>query len=362
LHSDPEEVAMKLHLLATVVVLLAGLIAPAEAAPERSSGAPRWFAETGHTLAYSFGQFWDRHGGLPIFGYPITEVFIENGRPVQYFERARLEWHGELGLVQIGHLGRWALQQHAENPALLPVALPATDDREYFSTTGHTLKGEFRAFWQRGGVAIFGLPLSEEFYEHDERGRAYTVQYFERARFEWHPELPAAPVQLGHLGWRYLEATNAAPQMALAPVSSAMQAWDNLRPTRIRISRIALDAAIVEGGFSLQGWDVPRYEAAHYWPVAAFPATPGNIVIAGHSGYKDTLFNHLPNARRGDEIILTVGQAERRYRLMEIWTVGPDDTWVMAPLPRETLTLITCVPIGSYRDRLIVRAVPSETY
>jgi LPXTG-site transpeptidase (sortase) family protein len=266
--------------------------------------------------------------------------------------------------VQIRHLGRWAVQLHADNPALAPVARPQASDRDYFDETGHTLGGNFRQFWHsRGGLLLFGLPLSEEFHEVDPQdSNSYVVQYFERARFEWHPELPVgARVQLGHLGRRYLEATNVAPQAALAPVSGAAQAWDGVRPTRIRIPRIALDAAIIEAGFALRGWDVPRYDAAHYWPVAAFPKTSGNIVIAGHAGYKDTLFNHLPDATRGDEIILSVEQAERRYRVTEIWTVGPDDAWVMAPLPRETLTLITCVPIGVYSHRLIVRAMPSES-
>jgi LPXTG-site transpeptidase (sortase) family protein len=352
---------MNMRLLTMIAVLLATLALPARAAPGTSSGVPRWFAETGHTLAFSFELFWDRHGGLAVFGYPITEVFIEDRRPVQYFERARLEWHGDLGLVQIGHLGRWALQQHTDNPALVPVARPPASDRDYFAETKHTLGGSFRQFWHsRGGLPLFGLPLSEEFREvNPQDSNTYIVQYFERARFEWHPELPpSARVQLGHLGRRYLEATNVAPPSALAPVSGAAQAWDGVRPTRIRIPRIALDAAIVEGGFALRGWDVPRYDAAHYWPVAGFPGTPGNIVIAGHAGYKDTIFNHLPDATRGDEIILSIGQVERRYRVTEIWTVGPDDAWVMAPLPRETLTLITCVPIGIYSHRLIVRAMP----
>jgi LPXTG-site transpeptidase (sortase) family protein len=354
---------MNMRMLTVIAVLVAALVSPVRSAPNRASGAPRWFAETGHTLAYSFGLFWDSHGDLPVFGYPITEVFIESGQAVQYFERARLEWHGELGLVQVGHLGRWALQQHTDNPALAPVARPQASDRDYFAETGHTLGGDFRQFWRsRGGLPLFGLPLSEEFPEvNAQDGAVYLVQYFERARFEWHPELPAgARVQLGHLGRRYLEATNAAPPSALAPVSGAAQAWDGVRPTRIRMPRIALGAAIVEGGFTLRGWDVPRYDAAHYWPVAGFPATPGNIVIAGHSGYKDTIFNHLPDTTRGDEIIVSIGPVERRYRVMEIWTVGPDDAWVMAPLPRETLTLITCVPIGVYSHRLIVRGIPIE--
>lgn len=40
-------------------------------------GTPLLFPETGHSLAYSFKSFWMKNGGLPVFGYPLTEVFNE---------------------------------------------------------------------------------------------------------------------------------------------------------------------------------------------------------------------------------------------------------------------------------------------
>ncbi len=74
----------------------------------------------------------------------------------------------------------------------------------YFPETGHTIKGRFLAVWeQRGGLAQFGYPLDEEFPEVSELdGRPYTVQYFERAVFEYHPEYMGSPadVQLSLLG------------------------------------------------------------------------------------------------------------------------------------------------------------------
>lgn len=92
------------QLLVFLLVVLA--LSPLSVAANTIAGTPILFRETGHTLAYAFREFYDRQGGLPIFGYPLTEVFIEDGRPVQYFERARFEWHAELALVQVGHLGR----------------------------------------------------------------------------------------------------------------------------------------------------------------------------------------------------------------------------------------------------------------
>ena len=48
----------------------------------------------------------------------------------------------------------------------------------------------FRTFWEAGGgLAAFGYPLTAPNYEVTPEG-AFLVQYFERARFESHPELP----------------------------------------------------------------------------------------------------------------------------------------------------------------------------
>jgi hypothetical protein len=67
------------------------------------------FSETGHSLAYGFKKYWDAHGGLWQFGFPISEEFQENGLTVQYFERARFEYHPEYAgtnyEVLLGRLG-----------------------------------------------------------------------------------------------------------------------------------------------------------------------------------------------------------------------------------------------------------------
>ena len=72
-----------------------------------------------------------------------------------------------------------------------------------FPQTGKSVCGRFLQYWQQnGGLAQQGLPLSSEFQEvSDLNGKQYTVQYFERAVFEKHPE-NAAPydVLLSQLG------------------------------------------------------------------------------------------------------------------------------------------------------------------
>ena len=75
----------------------------------------------------------------------------------------------------------------------LAVRLPAAaqTSSRYFPETGHTVQGRFLAYWeQHGGLAQQGYPLSDEFTEVSPTdGKPYTVQYFERAVFEYHPEI-----------------------------------------------------------------------------------------------------------------------------------------------------------------------------
>jgi hypothetical protein len=79
----------------------------------------------------------------------------------------------------------------------------------YFSETGHNLLGPFLDFFaSKGGLDIFGYPLTEEFEESagDGSGSTRTVQYFQRARMELHPENAGTPfeVQLGLIGTELL--------------------------------------------------------------------------------------------------------------------------------------------------------------
>ena len=168
---------------------------------------PQCFAETGQCVGGRFLDFWRERGGLAINGYPISPEFIEtleDGKQytVQYFERTRLEYHPESPRpyqVQIGQFGRRI------RPADPPVA--ALAGATYFAPTGHNLTGRFEDYWRRnGGLAQFGFPISEVIRERLADGREYEVQYFERARFEYHPENAGTPYEilLGQFGRQIL--------------------------------------------------------------------------------------------------------------------------------------------------------------
>jgi outer membrane protein assembly factor BamB len=85
----------------------------------------------------------------------------------------------------------------------------AEDTVRSFPETGMTVGGTFLQYWQsRGGLAQFGYPISDTFAETSPLNEeTYTVQYFERAVFEAHPEnQPPYDVLLSQLGtFRYRE-------------------------------------------------------------------------------------------------------------------------------------------------------------
>ena len=181
-------------------------------APRAGAAAIRFFPETGHTLGGNFRDFFESHGGLDAFGFPRTEPVMEGGFLVQYFQRARMEWHPNVSQVQLSLLGS-IMTQGRTFATVPPVA--NGPDIHYFPETGHTVHHAFLAYFNaRGGLEQFGFPISEETTEN-----GFTVQYFQRARMEYHPELPAAySISLTLLGDQYI-AKNLATSGWLAPVT-----------------------------------------------------------------------------------------------------------------------------------------------
>jgi len=168
-----------------------------------------WFAPTGHTLRGAFLDYWNRYGGLAQFGYPLTEEFFEpvgadnKLYQVQYFERNRFEYHPENKGTQyevlLGVLGLDFRKADAPVPSLPPSSQPFY----YFSETGHNLSGKFKEYWDtHGGLFVHGFPITEPVMERSTNGKEYLVQWFERNRFELHPENAGSPyeVLLGVLG------------------------------------------------------------------------------------------------------------------------------------------------------------------
>lgn len=103
---SPHEV--QLGLLGTKAA--AGKPGAGRIAPFASKNDLMYFNETGHSLGGAFLSFWKANGGLRVLGFPITEPIQEGGWTVQYFERARMEYHPEKAkqgfVVELSLLGR----------------------------------------------------------------------------------------------------------------------------------------------------------------------------------------------------------------------------------------------------------------
>src|SRR5262249_11259724 len=127
------------------------------------------------------------------------------------------EYHAENAApydVLLGRLGVEALQAQGRDWQTFPKADPSAP--HYFAATGHAIAPQFWGFWSRNGLefdgnrrakspaesrALVGYPVFEAQMEQGSDGQMYLTQWFERARFEYHPENNAPyDVLLGRLG------------------------------------------------------------------------------------------------------------------------------------------------------------------
>ncbi len=179
---------------------LAGVIPPPIPFEQRNN---EYFPETGHSVEGDFYKYFVEHGGVAIFGYPITEWHEDTttGMLIQYFQRARLQCMSRLVCnVTVAKLG---VEMGFGQPSLPPDPRPAdTPFQRFFPATGHTTAYAFLEYFdQKGGEPIFGYPITEPHYLN---GR--LVQYFERARMEWWPERTTGErVALTNLGDIYAQ-------------------------------------------------------------------------------------------------------------------------------------------------------------
>lgn len=185
----------------------------------------RCFEATGQCISGRIRQFWEENDGLRVFGYPITSQRQETieGRTiqVQWFERNRIELHPENQRpldVLLGRLGADRLVQQQRDWTTFPKTTQQPGC-QFFAETGHNICGNILTAWRASGLeldgvagknqnenlSLFGLPLSDPQIETID-GRQITVQWFERARFELHPEnSPPNDVLLGLLGAEVLQ-------------------------------------------------------------------------------------------------------------------------------------------------------------
>ena len=248
--------------VALMLLALAGLVPPRAGAQERC----RDFSETGQRVCGRLLSYWEQNGGLPVFGLPISAQAAQavEGRQVQaqLFERERLELHPENAApydVLLGRQGADALARAGRDWYSFPKARAGAAHR--FAETGHAIAPEFWRSWSSQGLefdgrpgasfaeslALFGMPLSEAAREQNPTdGRTYLTQWFERARFEYHPENAGTPyvVLLGLLGAEQAGSRSAAPTMP--PEAAQVLDLVNAQRAAVGCPALAPDATLVQ--------------------------------------------------------------------------------------------------------------------
>jgi sortase A len=149
----------------------------------------------------------------------------------------------------------------------------------------------------------------------------------------------------------------ASPELRQKYLDGKVQVGDSL--TRIRIPSINVDVVVVEGTTAT----ALRAGAGHYLSTP-LPCEVGNVGIAGHRTTYGRPFGNLDLLKPGDQIILQTPVGQCTYEVaMKPYATTPTDGRVLAKTDDAELTLTTCHPKGSARQRLIIKAtmVASQT-
>ena len=287
-----------------VLLVFLGILSFVILSPAPSShAAQRCFTETNQCMDGRIAEFWEQNGGLAVFGFPIgplEQTTVDRKTfTVQRFERNRLELHPENARpydVLLGRLGADRLGQQGRDWFGFAKS-GDTGGCRVFAETGHAVCGPILKAWRANGLqidgkkavseaeslALFGMPLSGLMTETLSDGKQYQVQWFERARFELHPENDAPyDVLLGLLG-------NEDFAHSQIPKPSAT-------PVQLGLSDTEIAARVVEmpkGGY----WKASV--GARYFEV-------GNFV------YIPSFFNFIPSAGN-------------RYIILSVWLTNFSD-------------------------------------
>jgi sortase A len=123
--------------------------------------------------------------------------------------------------------------------------------------------------------------------------------------------------------------------------------------TRIRIPAIGVDAVVVEGTTA----SALRAGAGHY-PGTPLPCEDGNVAIAGHRTTYGKPFANVDRLKTGDLIVLETPVGSCTYQIERApYVVDKSDFSPVQPTKARALTLTSCHPKGSAKQRIIVRAV-----
>jgi peptide/nickel transport system substrate-binding protein len=344
-------------LYAGVVGSMVLSLLPASALPAAAQGNTRKI--NNFDVAGRFLEVWSGRGNdqanTYVNGLPITarrpEISVEDGKAydTQWFERAKYEAHPENKApydVLLGRLGANFVQgrgsvdpatkqvRNQADRAFAGIDKPADANgtsKAWFAETRHSIAGKIKEYWDRyGGLQQFGFPLSEAFDEVSTDGKTYQTQYFERAKFEVHPE-KAAPyeVEIGLLGVQQYKAQPvAADQLPIAPPKGARSSKDTMvdgslqepdtmfcnEASTVVATRICSAVTFIDG--LVMGDDQENLFPLAAWYVPTIENGGSFFVGAGEDRHLVTKFKLRPGIKWSDGTEVTSNDAVFSYKMI----------------------------------------------
>lgn len=137
---------------------------------------------------------------------------------------------------------------------------------------------------------------------------------------------------------------------------------------RLKSYRLSIPSINVEDAKVQIGGEDLLSGLVHYQS-PSMPGEVGNIPIFGHStlpqlhkkdDYK-SIFTYLPTIESGAKVYADVGDVRYTYKVYDKFVVKPSQISVLNQEYDDSyLTLVTCVPLGTYWNRLVVKAKLTE--
>jgi len=163
-----------------------------------------------------------------------------------------------------------------------------------------------------------------------------------------------SPVSAAGVDIDYLAARNWYPAQNKNVASASAISY------KLSIPKLRITSAIV----SMENDDLKKNLVG--WRDAGVPGQPGTAIIFGHSALPQfydpksyvTIFSLLPTLSLGDSIYVNYDGVAYKYKVYNIQTLAADDFTVLEQKFDDSyLSLVTCVPPGTYWKRLLVRAM-----
>lgn len=120
---------------------------------------------------------------------------------------------------------------------------------------------------------------------------------------------------------------------------------------KLEIPKLELTTIVVKGTSTTDLKKGPGW-----YEISALPGK-GNTAIAGHRTMHGAWFRHVNKLKEKDQIILFYQNKKFIYEVEKVFPIAKNDWSVIEPTEQPVLTLTTCHPVGSAKQRLVVIAI-----